>query len=357
MRTPDTDGVGARRARRVTHLDVARRAGVSPAVVSYVINNGPRAASPEARARVLQAIEDLDYHPNAVARGLRSQRTHTIGFIACDYSPMDVFVSPYSAGVLTGLAADVKEHGYYLLVHPLMVGEDLTPLGQLLRGGRLDGVVVRLVEAADAHASDALLELIASAGLPCVCLERPPDARFGFDSVLYDNVAGAYAATTYLASRGHRRIAHLQGDPLYESARQRRLGYERALRDAGLEIDESLVIGDSWDPTTVDPGIERLYGLEVPPTAIFAANDNLAFRAIGVLHMAGRRVPEDIALVGFDDIPLAHEMVPPLTTMRIPLNEIGRRASQRLLQLTTSDGNGVGASDLIVPELIRRATA
>src|SRR5689334_10748455 len=113
------------RARRVTHRDVARRAGVSPAVVSYVINNGPRAASPAARARVLKAIEDLDYHPNAVARGLRAQRTHTIGFIACDYSPLDVFVSPYSAGVLTGLAADAKEHGYYLMVHPLMIGEEL----------------------------------------------------------------------------------------------------------------------------------------------------------------------------------------------------------------------------------------
>src|SRR5260370_496918 len=98
---------------RVTHRDVARRAGVSTAVVSYVINNGPRAASAAARARVLRAIEELDYHPNAVARGLRVQRTHTIGFIACDYSPLDVFVSPYSAGVLTGLAESLKDNGYY----------------------------------------------------------------------------------------------------------------------------------------------------------------------------------------------------------------------------------------------------
>jgi LacI family transcriptional regulator len=114
------------RSRRVTHRDVARRAGVSPAVVSYVVNNGPRATSAEARARVLRAIEELDYHPHAFARGLRSQRTHTIGFLARDYSPLDVFVSPYSAGVLTGLAAELKEHGYYLLVHPLLIGEDLT---------------------------------------------------------------------------------------------------------------------------------------------------------------------------------------------------------------------------------------
>src|SRR5690242_18141537 len=112
---PDAS-MDSRRGQRITHLDVARLAGVSPAVVSYVINNGPRATSAEARARVLAAIEELDYHPHAFARGLRSQRTHTIGFLARDYSPLDVFVSPYSAGILTGLAAELKEHSYYLLV-------------------------------------------------------------------------------------------------------------------------------------------------------------------------------------------------------------------------------------------------
>ena len=345
------------RARRVTHRDVARRAGVSPAVVSYVINNGPRAASPGARARVLQAIEELDYHPNAVARGLRAQRTHTIGFIACDYSPLDVFVSPYSAGVLTGLAAELKDNGYYLLVHPVLIGEDLEPVSRLIRGGRLDGVVVRLVEAAPAPVTDALLELIASAGLPCVCLERPPDARFGFDSVLFDSVEGAFAATSYLIRRGHRRVAHLQGDPLYESAQERRAGYERALLAAGLSIDADLIQGDSWDPTTADAAVQRLCALAEPPTAIFAANDSLAFRAIGVLRASGWRVPEDVALVGFDDIPLAQEIIPPLTTVRIPLTEIGRRASSRLLELITSSAPGAGSTDVIRPELIERSTA
>src|SRR5690348_11904633 len=200
----------SRRGQRITHLDVARLAGVSPAVVSYVINNGPRATSAEARARVLAAIEELDYHPHAFARGLRSQRTHTIGFLARDYSPLDVFVSPYSAGILTGLAAELKEHDYYLLVHPLLIGEDLDAVGELLRSGRLDGVVVRLVEPAGGG-NDALLELIAETGVPCVCLEQPAAARFGFHSVGFDSEAGAHAATAYLVGRGHRRVAHLQG--------------------------------------------------------------------------------------------------------------------------------------------------
>ena len=267
-----------RSRKRVTHRDVARLAAVSTAVVSYVINNGPRAASPEARARVLKAIEDLDYHPNAVARGLRAQRTHTIGFIARDYSPLDVFVSPFSAAVLTGLAVELKDNGYYLLVHPLGIGEDLAPLGRLLRSGRLDGVVVRLVDSTPN--SDALLELVAAAGLPCVCLERPVDPRFGFGSVLFNNVDGGHTATAYLVSQGHRRIAHLGGDPLYESARARRVGYERALREAGLPIDAQLIQGGSWDPTTVDAAVRTLRGLADPPTAIFAANDSLAFRAV-----------------------------------------------------------------------------
>jgi LacI family transcriptional regulator len=116
-------------------------------------------------------------------------------------------------------------------------------------------------------------------------------------------------------------------------------------------------VGDSWDPRSVDDAVQRLCSLPEPPTAVFAANDSLAFRAMGVLRMAGCRVPEDVALVGFDDIPLAEEMIPPLTTVRIPLDEIGRRASQRLLQLVESGQQPNGASDVITAELVRRGTA
>jgi LacI family transcriptional regulator, galactose operon repressor len=257
--------------------------------------------------------------------------------------------------VLTGLAAELKGNGYYLLVHPLLIGEDLGPLGRLLRSGRLDGVVVRLVESAPAN--DALLELVAAARLPCVCLERPVDARFGFASVLFDNVCGAHAATSYLIGRGHRRIAHLQGDPRYESARGRREGYERALREAGRSVDEQLIQGDEWKPTSVDAAVRRLSALADPPTGIFAANDSLAFRAIEVLRTDGRRIPEDVAIVGFDDIPLAQEMLPPLTTVRIPLAEIGRRAAARVLQLIESGQSGSAEAELVPAELIRRGTA
>lgn len=317
--------------RRITHRDVARLAGVSPAVVSYVVNGGPRSTSAETRDRVLQAIQELGYYPNAAARGLRIQRTQTVGFVDCDYSPLDVYVSPYSAGILTGLTAALAASDHHLLISPLLIGQDLGPLQRILRGGRLDGVVVRLVE--DSAAADALLEMIAETGTPCICIERPADPRFGFSSVMVDDESGAFEATSYLIDRGHRRIAHLAGDRRYASALARRAGYERALATHGLPADPALVQVESWTPLAVDAALLQLQALAEPPTALFAANDSLAFRAIELSRAAGGRVPGDLAVVGFDDIPLAQEMVPPLTTVQIPLNEVGRRAACHLLDL------------------------
>ena len=125
-----------RSKKRVTHRDVAKRAGVSTAVVSYVINNGPRPTSLAVRERVIAAIQELDYHPNVVARGLRARRTNTIGFIVNDYSPLDVFVSPYSAKILTGLTVQLKSQKHYVLVYPLVIGDDLSDLELLLPGLR-----------------------------------------------------------------------------------------------------------------------------------------------------------------------------------------------------------------------------
>jgi DNA-binding LacI/PurR family transcriptional regulator len=341
--------------KRVTHRDVARHAGVSPAVVSYVINGGPRGTSAAARARVLEAIQELAYQPNSLARALRIQRTHTIGFVSCDFSPLDVFVSPYSAGILTGLAAELAARGYYLLVYPLLAGDDAAPLRALLRGGRLDGVVLRLVE--DAPRTNAVLEAVSEAGMPCVCVERTGDPRFGFGAITFDDDRGAYDATRYLVSRGHRRIAHVQGDPHYASARARRAGYERALADSGLELESELIQGDSWTPARADASVGRLLALVDPPTAIFAASDSLAFRAVEVLRAAGRRIPDDVAVVGIDDVAVASEMVPPLTTVRIPLAEIGRRAAHRIADLVDAAGEGLAYHETVPLQIIQRSTA
>ena len=353
---PDSNGAESPggRSRRATHRDVARHAGVSPAVVSYVINGGPRTTAPETRERVLRAIQELGYQPNMMARGLRVQRTQTIGFVDSDYAPLDVYVSPYSAAILTGLTAELGLRDYHLLISPLLVGQDLAPLQRMLRSGRLDGLVVRLVE--DSAATAALLETIAATGMPCVCIERPADPRFAFSSVVVDDSAGAFDATSYLAERGHRRIAHLAGDRRYASAVSRQAGYQRALEAHDLPWDDELVVCGSWAPLAVDAALDRLLTLPDPPTAIFAASDSLAFRSVELARSAGRRIPDDLAVVGFDDIPLAQEMVPPLTTVQIPLREVGQLAAQRLLGLIDG-GQSAPTTEVLPVQLVRRGTA
>ncbi|HEU4324782.1 MAG TPA: LacI family DNA-binding transcriptional regulator [Roseiflexaceae bacterium] len=339
----------------MTHRDVAQLAGVSTAVVSYVVNNGPRQTSPEVRERVLKAIAELDYHPNAFARGLRARRTNTIAFIVHDYYAMTVFVAWYTAAMLTGLMEHLKSQGYYILVFPMSVDEDHRQLEQLLRSGRLDGIVLRLVQ--QPPASDRLLETIVDSQVPCVCIEQPAAPRFGFSSVTYNDQDGAYEATRYLLDQGHRRIAHLCGEHNYGSARARLAGYSKALTDRGLAVDEALISRGSWNHATVAGSIEQFLGLDQPPTAIVAASDELAFAAIEELHRRHHRVPEQIAVVGFDDSALASRVTPPLTTVRIPLHQLGQRAGELILAAVEADHAPAPSNEVLPVTFIRRASA
>lgn len=345
--------MSSKRSKRATLRDVARLANVSTTVVSYVINNGPRPTAVETRARVLQAIQELDYHPNASAQGLRAQRTYTIGFIANDYYPLDVFVSPYSSSILTSITSHLKAQDHYLLIYPMVIDEDLASLEKLLHSRRLDGVIVRLIQ--DPPATDRLMEVIVGAGVPCVCIERPCSSHFDVQSVTYDDVQGARAATRYLLERGHRRIAHLQGDHRYATAQARLNGYQQALTDVGLAIDDRLIQGDTWDVRNVAGAMRKLLALPDPPTAVFAASDDLALAALKVVQEEQRRVPDDIAVIGFDDIPAAEQTHPPLTTVRIPLAELGQRAAELVLEI--AHGSHQAGSEVLPVQLIARASA
>ena len=338
---------------RVTRRDVAQRARVSPAVVSYVINNGPRSTAPETRERVLQAIKELSYQPNASARGLRAQRTRTIGYISYDYYPQDVFVSQYNAGVMTGLAASLKGRQHFILPYPLGVGEDLADLDALLRSGRLDGLVIRLAE--DPPITDPLLEAIAVTNVPCVCIERAGAQRFGCSSVTYDDENGAYEATRYLVERGHRRIAHIQGDLRQQAPRNRLAGYRRALAESGLPIADELIEGGSWVPQDTTDSMRRLLTLADPPTAVFAASDDVALSVIEVARDHGKRIPHDLAVIGFDDAPLARVLVPALTTVRIPLDTLSHLAADLILR-AIHEGHTEPIAMTVPLALIRRGT-
>ncbi len=264
-------------------------------------------------------------------------------------------MSSYSATILTGMVEEITAREHYLLVYPVGIGQDLSQLEQLLRSGRLDGVVVRLVQ--DPPDSDELLSLIAEAGLPCVCIERSCDPKFKFSSVIYDDDGGAYTATKYLIEQGHRRIAHLRGDLNYPSARLRAQGYKRALADAHIEVDEQLIFGNSWVPKDAAEGVHRFLSLDDPPTAIFAANDDFAFVAIEALYQKGYRIPADMAVIGFDDIFMAQEMTPALTSIQIPLVEIGHRVVDLVLRQKTENEQEQAETIMLPLELIRRETA
>jgi LacI family transcriptional regulator len=219
----------------------------------------------------------------------------------------------------------------------------------------LDGIVLRLVQ--DPPATDALLELIVETQTPCVCIERPGATRFGFSTVTYDDQRGAYEATCYLLGQGHRRIGYIDGDPRYGTARNRRDGYTRALADYGLPVDEALLSGGSWDASIACLSVDHLLGLNDPPTAIFAASDHITIAAIEELHRRDYRVPDDVAVIGFDDTELARHITPPLTTVRIPLHNLGQRAGELLLdRLQTGPGEAACIETLPV-EFIRRGSA
>jgi DNA-binding LacI/PurR family transcriptional regulator len=305
--------------------------------------------------RVMKAIEELGYYPNAFARGLRARRTNTIGFIVDDYRALEVFRAPYSAGILTGMTAQLKASGFYLLVYPLQVGEDLQGIEALLRSGRLDGLIARLVP--DPPTTDALMERIVASHLPCVCIEQPAAPRFDLSAITYDDRQGAYEATRYLLGKGHRRVAHLLGDQRYPTARNRLEGYQRALADHGLVVDEALVSGGDWLSSTARASITRFLALAEPPSAIFAANDSLAIAAIEELRSRGVRVPQAVAVIGFDDIEMASWMEPALTTVRIPLYDIGQRAAEQVLAMLQAETGEPARVETVPLELIHRKSA
>ena len=315
--------------KRTTLRDVAHQASVSTAVVSYVINNGPRPTSPAVRARVLQAITDLDYHPNSIARGLRARRSHMIGFIANDFHAEDSLGSHYLASILTSFTAELKRHRHYMVMYPLIVGEDQAPLEDLIRSGRLDGVVLRRV--ADPPDPDPLLTMITRAEMPCVCIERPAGPGFGIASIQYDDHGGGAMATAHLLAKGHRRIAHLGGDPRYASAQARKAGYQAALNEAGLAVVPELTPVANWNQSEAVAATRDLMRLPRPPTAIFAASDDMALGALEALRAMSCRIPEDVAVIGFDGITLGQAAVLPLSSIRVPLAEIGRRAARALI--------------------------
>jgi DNA-binding LacI/PurR family transcriptional regulator len=336
----DGEALVRERHRAPVMSDVGRLAGVSHQTVSRVINGSPH-VRPETRARVTAAMEELGYRPNPVARALVTGRSKTLGVVSFDttlYGP---------ASTLFGIERAAHEAGYFIIVASLetLNRSSVVDAVERLRRQGVEGI---LVIAPYREAGEALLH--APTDIPLVAAEAGPDQ--GLPVVAVDQAAGAVSATRHLLDLGHQSVWHITGPPNFTESRQRSEGWRSALEAAGAEVSEPLV-GD-WSPRA---GYELGRALSADPavTAVFVANDQMALGVLRATHEAGRSVPGDLSVVGFDDIPEAAYFLPPLTTVRQDFIEMGRRSLETLLR-TIETGQRSGSGSLVPPELIVRAS-
>ena len=304
----------------VTLDKVARAAGVSSSTVSRIIN-GSANVSAAKRETVLRIMSQLNYQPNVLARGLASGRTMSLGVLTQDIS------SPFYGSTLRGIEAALQGSGY----HPIFISghwrlqEELEALDFLL-SRRVDGMIVL-----GGGAPDARLQEVAHR-LPMVVLGRSVPGLED-QCLRLDNFAGAVKATRHLLELGHRNIAHIAGEPSHRDAQDRLEGYKAVLHAAHLAFNPDLVqTGDFHEASGFLATIRLVEGCTLF-SAIFAANDQMAYGARLALNRKGLRVPEDISLVGFDDLPSSMYTTPPLTTVQQPVEEMGRAAARGVLRL------------------------
>jgi LacI family transcriptional regulator len=307
-----------------TIRDVARESGVSVATVSYVINDGPRPVREATRQQVLAAMQRLKYHPNAVARALTLGRVHTLGVLFGHVEPALV-TNEYVAGVLAGVMSEAAERGYNVTLFTRR-WLDAATSAPLFNDGRTDGVLL----IAPLRGMD-VVEGLSRLQLPLVVVSAAVASPHRVPYVDVDNEKGAELAVQHLLARGHTRVAHLMGDEAQPSVSRRREAFVRALQRAGIDVPPAYLVPGRYNAAAGYEGGLRLLALPEPPTAIFAGNDALALGAIAAARERGVAVPEQLSVVGFDDIPASRLVTPPLTTVRQPLAAIGALATRLLV--------------------------
>jgi LacI family transcriptional regulator len=306
-----------------TLKDIARKAGVSPSTVSRVLNGSKRVAEAK-RALVLTAIEQEGYRPNLVARGLVRGRSMTIGVVIQDIS------SPFFARMVSGIEQGLDGSEYQpMFASTHWRSEDQASQVQSLRlllERRVDGVIVLASSIPD----DELRTVTARVPLVVVARNVPGIEE---QCVTVDNQRAAYHATRYLLGLGHTRIAHLAGTPGHPDAIDRQIGFRSALLERGLLVEPHLVVEGDFTEESGVMAVEQLLARGERFSAVFAANDQMAYGAMLGLYNHGIRLPADVSLVGFDDQFLSAYTLPPLTTVRQPSAEMGRAAAEGLLRL------------------------
>jgi LacI family transcriptional regulator, galactose operon repressor len=323
--TPNKDVVGKEptakdggRPSKVTLNDVALRAGVDRSVVSRVINDDPKLnVRPETRERVRETIKSLGYRPNVAARSLRTSRAYMFGLLIPD------FANPVYAEIIKGAEDAAGRMGYGLMTASSAgIRLGLPHYLDLLGQGRVDGLLF-----AGEDAGHALSQLRAADVAWVLVNRRIPDSQ---RYVVLDDEHASRLAVAHLTELGHRRIAHLAGPRDADTGRRRHAGYLAALRDAGLPTDAALVRHADYTPTGGAAALRELLSAPERPSAVFVANVASAVGALHAAHQLGLAVPADLSVIAVHDLPLASHLVPALTTVRMPLAELGRRALELL---------------------------
>jgi len=328
----------------VTIVDVAKKAGVSFATVSRVLNDGVN-VKPEKRARVQLAIKQLGYTTNLQARSLRGGNSHLIGLVVRDLGT--AYIGEIMRGVDLELAANKYDVMLYTTHRNRM--KESAYVTALTRG-MTDGLLLVLPRQPGAY-----LRTLRQKKFPYVVIDHQGIDDRG-PAVGATNRAGAYDGTRYLLALGHRRIGFITGSMSLGCARERLDGYRAALHDHGVAPDPELIREGLFQQPRGYAAAVELLNLENPPTAIFASNDVMAFGAMEAARERGKKIPDEMSIIGFDDIPQAAQVHPTLTTIRQPLEEMGRRAAKMLLEIIQNPERPAEKIELSTELVVREST-
>jgi LacI family transcriptional regulator len=333
----------------VTLKDIARKVGYSVTTVSRALNDYDD-VSQETKQLIKRVAQEMGYHPHVIAQSLQRRRTNTVGFIV---PATDRYLSdPYFLELLAGIGDGAASYDFDLLVStckPMDPKEHLV-YQRMVKGHRVDGIVV-----ARTRCDDERITYLVSEDFPLIAFGRTvSDLDFPYLDV--DGEKGVYEAVEYLVGLGHRRIAFISPSMYLTFAEHRLAGYKRALQDNGLELDAALVVEGNLTQSRGYQRMEQLVDLEDPPTAVVTGNDLMAFGAMEAAQERGLVVGRDIAVIGFDDIPLAAYFHPTLTTIRQPIYDIGKMLSKVLIKIIK--GEELAQRQIILPpELVVRESS
>jgi LacI family transcriptional regulator len=337
------------KSKQVTITQVAKEAGVSIQTVSRVINNRQE-ITPATRQHVQEVIKRLGYQPNAIARSLSQRRSHTLGVVT---SGLEYYGPSH---ILVGVEQGANQEGLSILLNLLHEPENEN-IGKIVNGlisRQVEGIIWAVPEIGNNRAW--FREVIAHMPIPVVFLSTQPKGELNVVEI--DNRHGAYMATQHLLERGYQKIGHIAGPLTWWAASERRGGWQDALTAAGVPCGDGQVVEGNWSAESGERGLHDLFAKFPDVQAVFASNDQMALGLMRAARNLGKRIPEDLAVVGFDDIPESAFYYPPLTTIRQGLYELGHIAVQTFMKLRQAEQKDesipIAHTVMLQPQLVIR---